>query len=144
MKLIKFSKFFNFFRLNCWRKVYRWLTKFKILFKSKTFKLKTVLYSLMFNVHANSGYIADTLMEPLFWFVDRFTKILGPFFVAIVILLISLYVSIAYLIGLPFWWNRNKTILTIALLLGNYILVNVIFHYYMALTTSPGYPPQVR
>ena len=26
----------------------------------------------------DQGYIADVCMEPMFWFVDNFTKFLGP------------------------------------------------------------------
>ena len=43
--------------------------------------------SLFYNDHLSSDYIFDTLMAPAFYFVDQFTAILGPLFVALVIFL---------------------------------------------------------
>jgi len=138
--LFRFNQTFLSWR----RKLHPWWTQFKSFIDSKTLKPRIVFCSLFYNYHLDSVYIVDTLMEPLFCFVYSFTKILGPFFVTTVILLISVYVIIAYLIGVPFYWHQSKIVLTLALIIGNYILINVIFHYYMALTTSPGNPPQVR
>ncbi|RWS12342.1 putative palmitoyltransferase ZDHHC16-like protein [Dinothrombium tinctorium] len=104
--------------------------------------VKLVVCSFCYNSHVDSGYVADTLLEPMFWFVDHFTQALGPIFVAMVIAMLTIYVLIAYVIGLPYWWNRNLCVTIIALILGNWLLINVIFHYYMALTTPPGYPPE--
>lgn len=47
-------------------------------FVNKWFLLVLYTKSLFFNYHLSSGYLADTLMEPMFWFVDNFTEILGP------------------------------------------------------------------
>jgi len=97
--------------------------------------------TLFYNDHVDCSYVADTLMEPLFWFVDHFTGRLGPIFVILVIISLVVYVTIAYVVGLGFWLEKSYAITGIALVLGNWILVNVSFHYYMALTTSPGHPP---
>ena len=43
--------------------------------------------SLFYNEHISSDYIFDTLMAPAFYFVDQFTAILGPLFVALVFFL---------------------------------------------------------
>lgn len=40
--------------------------------------LKMLFLSIFHNEFADWYYIGDTLMEPMFWFVDHFTKILGP------------------------------------------------------------------
>jgi len=81
------------------------------------------------------------LFEPMFWFVDHFTDALGPVFVIAVTLALATFVAIAYAIGIPFWAERSYFILIVGLTIGNYLLINVVFHYYMALTTPPGNPP---
>ncbi|XP_074594488.1 palmitoyltransferase ZDHHC16 isoform X2 [Brevipalpus obovatus] len=119
--------------------------KFPALYIIRKYQLlKITFLSLFYNEQADFNYCVDTLLEPIYWFVDNYTKALGPFFVFVVVSLLSSFVVIAYLIGLPFWLERSPTITAIALVLGNYILINVVFHYYMALKTSPGYPPQDR
>ena len=54
---------------------------------------RITLLSLFYNEHLSGDYVFDTLMQPAFWFVDHFTKILGPLFVLLVIFLtvIELY-----------------------------------------------------
>lgn len=81
-------------------------------------------------------------MEPMFWFVDHFTKILGPICVAGVLILASSIIAICYIIGLPYYIRWNTSMLWMALIIGHWLLINCIFYYYMAFTTEPGYPPQ--
>lgn len=64
--------------------------------------------------------------------------------VILVIFLTAFVVAIAYWIGLPYWWNNNKILTIFLLIFGNWLLVNVIFHYYMGVTTSPGLPAPVN
>lgn len=99
--------------------------------------------SLMFNQHLSQGYVADVLMEPLIKVLDGkfFRKVLGPLFVVVVIVLTSIYVFICYWIGLPWFWRRSQELTIVLLIVGNWLLVNVVFHYYMAVTTDPGSPP---
>ena len=104
--------------------------------------LRISVYSLFYNDHVDSGYVIDTLMEPMFWFVDNFTKSLGPIFVVLVIATLFIYVSIAWIVGFPFWYERSKIVLILGIFIGNWILVNASFNYYMALTTPPGSPPE--
>jgi len=80
--------------------------------------------SLFYNEHISSDYIFDTLMAPAFYFVDQFTAILGPLFVALVFFLTTSVVFIAYWIGLPYYLQYKN-----------------FFHFLMALTLSPGKPP---
>lgn len=61
----------------------------------------------------------------------------------LVIVTLFVFVSIAYVIGLTWWLERSYIIAAIALILGNWILVNVVYHYYKALTIPPGNPPEV-
>ena len=51
-------------------------------------------------------------------------------------------VSIAYCVGLPYWWNKSPTSTVILLVIGNWILINVCFHYYMGVKIMAGDPPQ--
>ena len=82
-----------------------------------------------------SGYIvwliSDSSVSPL------------QIFVCAVVLLTSLFVYIAYTIGIPYWRERSPPTLVILFIVGHWILINVVFHYYYALTTSAGHPPQV-
>uniref|UniRef100_A0A6B2E9F6 Palmitoyltransferase n=1 Tax=Phlebotomus kandelakii TaxID=1109342 RepID=A0A6B2E9F6_9DIPT len=98
--------------------------------------------SLMYNHHLNQSYVSDVCMEPIFWFVDNFTHLLGPFFVVGVACLTSAVVFISYWIGLPYWWEKNREATVILVIVGNWLLVNVVFHYYMAVVTPPGHPPE--
>ncbi|KAF2884870.1 hypothetical protein ILUMI_21289 [Ignelater luminosus] len=98
--------------------------------------------SLTYNHFMEQSYAADVCMEPMFWFVDNFTHAIGPLFVVAVICLTASVVCIAYWIGLPYWWNRSPLTCIILLIVGHWLLINISFHYYMAVITPPGYPPQ--
>jgi len=63
--------------------------------------------------------------------------------VILVILLTTFVVAIAYWIGVPYWWNNNKIFTVFLIIFGNWLLINVIFHYYMGVTTPPGFPTSV-
>lgn len=98
--------------------------------------------SLMYNEHLNQSYIADVLIEPLIKVLDGkyFKKILGPCFVVAVTCLTSAYVFICYYVGLPWWWKRSQETTVLLMIVGNWLLVNVVFHYIMAVRTDPGSP----
>lgn len=140
---------------------------------SKAIKLVvSFVQSLFFNEQVNVHYVLDTLLfDPLFWFIDHYLKHLGPLFVIIVFVMLLVFVLIAYAIGMcspaiwsllfalsyrtfsyfdsylckgiPFWYDRSPTVLAIAFPLGHWLLLNVSWNYYKALTTSPGYPSEV-
>jgi len=42
------------------------------------FVFRLTMYSLFYNSLTSWSTVADTLMEPLFWFVDHFVRYLGP------------------------------------------------------------------
>ena len=74
------------------------------------FRLKVILVSLLslvYNDHMSRSYVFDTLMEPAFWFVDSFAKVLGPLFVVGVVILKTSVVVIAYVVGLPYYWEHK-------------------------------------
>lgn len=121
--------------------------------------------SLFYNHHLNQSYVSDVCLEPIFWFVDNFTHLLGPvsepmnpppvsclllilhpplyqIFVVGVILLTTTVVFIAYWIGLPYWWATNRPVTVLLVIFGNWLLLNVSFHYYKAVVTPPGDSPR--
>ena len=63
-------------------------------------------------------------------------------FVILVWVLMAFLSGVAYVIGLPLYWNYSIPLTIFAVVLGHWILVNIAFHYYMALTTPPGNPPE--
>lgn len=65
------------------------------------------------------------------------------FFVIVETLLISSIVVIAHLIGLPYYWQKSQFMTVFLVIIGYWLLINVLFHYYMAVLTPPGYPPPV-
>lgn len=91
----------------------------------------------------NQSYFSDVAMEPIFWFVDNFTHLLGPFFVIGVACLTSAVVFVAFWIGLPFWWNKSPAATVFLIILGHWLLLNVVFHYWKACVIPPGNPPEV-
>uniref|UniRef100_A0AAG5D277 Palmitoyltransferase n=1 Tax=Anopheles atroparvus TaxID=41427 RepID=A0AAG5D277_ANOAO len=103
---------------------------------------KQCIRSLTYNHHMNQSYASDVCMEPIFWFVDNFTHLLGPFFVFAVICLTTAVVAICYWIGLPYWWNRNPYTTVFLLSVGHWLLLNVVYNFYKAASTSPGFPPE--
>lgn len=115
---------------------------FRSLIQYEWSKFKITIKSLFYNSFLDQSYVADVLMEPVFWFVDNFTKFLGPFFVAAVCGILASVVLICYIIGLPYWWRKSPETTVFLLIFGNWLLINVIFHYYMGCTVSPGLPPQ--
>jgi len=108
-----------------------------------TFKtLKIHFLTLFYNSHISKDYIFDTLIQPAFWLVDQSTSLVGPLFVIAVTILTFTVIFIAFLIGLPYYLQHKHFLLTASLIvLGHYLMLNIGFNYWMALTTHPGLPP---
>ncbi|XP_033210094.1 palmitoyltransferase ZDHHC16 isoform X2 [Belonocnema kinseyi] len=125
----------------------KWFLKKTSLFNwfnigQKCMRLQIIIKSLFYNEFLSWSYVCDICLEPIFWFVENFTTSLGPVFVAIVSLLKVFIIFIAYWIGLPYWWNKSHATTGILLIIGNWLLINVCFHYYMGVNVMAGYPPQ--
>ena len=105
----------------------------------KRTKLKCL--SLVYNEHLSWSYLADSMIEPLFWIIDHCTHLLGPIFALFVALLKLSVVIIAYVIGLPVYWQKSPLLAVILVIAGQYFKVNLFFHYWLALTLRPGAPP---
>lgn len=65
-------------------------------------------------------------------------------FVAGVAALTSAVVYTAHWIGLPFYWQKSPIATVFIAIFGYWLLINVFFHYCMAVATEPGFPPDVR
>ncbi|XP_069940744.1 palmitoyltransferase ZDHHC16 isoform X1 [Cherax quadricarinatus] len=98
--------------------------------------------ALFYNEFVNMSYVLEVFMEPMVWIVDHFTKVLGPILVGGVITLTSSVVSIVYIIGLPYYWQKSPILTCFLIVLGHWLLINVIFHFTMAAITDPGTPPK--
>ncbi|XP_063980173.1 palmitoyltransferase ZDHHC16 isoform X1 [Diachasmimorpha longicaudata] len=111
-------------------------------FKTKWRRFIIASNTLFYNDFMSWGYACDIVMEPICWFVENFTAVLGPILVAMVTTLTAAIVYIAYYIGLPYWWGKSPLSTILLLLIGNWLLINVCFHYYMGVRVPAGYPPQ--
>ncbi|CAH2323022.1 palmitoyltransferase ZDHHC16 isoform X1 [Pelobates cultripes] len=99
--------------------------------------------SLAYNSFTNSDVIIDSLFEPIYWLVDHVTRWFGIVFVALVIILTSSIVLIVYICVLPLILQTYSTSwICWHVCYGHWNLIMIVFHYYKAITTSPGYPPQ--
>uniref|UniRef100_A0A8D0EG85 Palmitoyltransferase n=1 Tax=Strix occidentalis caurina TaxID=311401 RepID=A0A8D0EG85_STROC len=103
------------------------------------------LRSLLYNSFTNGDVVLDSLFEPVYWLVDHVTRWFGVVFVALVIGLTSSIVAIVYICLLPLILQTyTPAWICWHLAYGHWNLIMIVFHYYMAITTSPGHPPQTK
>uniref|UniRef100_A0A4W4E1H4 Palmitoyltransferase n=1 Tax=Electrophorus electricus TaxID=8005 RepID=A0A4W4E1H4_ELEEL len=107
--------------------------------------ISLIMQSLCYNSLTNSDVVTDSLFEPVFWMVDILTRWFGKVFVFLVVTLTSSVLLIAYVSILPLAL-RTYSIGWIAwhVCYGHWNLVMIVFHYYKATRTSPGYPPKMK
>ena len=115
---------------NYWRTLRRLLHVFSFTWKSMTY-----------NAARPAHHYLDAAFEPLFWFVDKTTSYMGVIFVVLVTLLTSSVVMCWYMFLFPVIQTYSTPWLLFHYVLAHYLLVNIIFHYYQAVTTNPGLPP---
>lgn len=53
-------------------------------------------------------------------------------------------IGVTYYLGFPYWWSVSPEITCVLLIIGHWLLINVVFNFYMAWITAPGHPPQVK
>ncbi|XP_035656343.1 palmitoyltransferase ZDHHC16A-like isoform X1 [Oncorhynchus keta] len=107
--------------------------------------LKLMVNSLYYNSLTNSDVVMDSLMEPIFWMVDLLTRWFGAVFVCLVVILTSSILLIAYVGLLPLILNTySPPWIVWHIGYGHWNLIMIVFHYYKATKTSPGYPPTVK
>ncbi|XP_051958992.1 palmitoyltransferase ZDHHC16B isoform X1 [Xyrauchen texanus] len=106
---------------------------------------KVIMKSLYFNVLNNSDTVLDCAFEPIYWLVDNLTRWFGVVFVSLVIALTSSVVIIVYLCVLPIIFSTYPFHWILwHLCYGHWNLLMVVFFYYKATTTHPGFPPQEK
>ncbi|XP_058263218.1 palmitoyltransferase ZDHHC16B isoform X2 [Hemibagrus wyckioides] len=106
---------------------------------------KIIFNSLYFNVLTNWDTVLDSIFEPVYWLVDNLTRWFGVVFVCMVIALTTSVVLIVYLCVLPLIVRTYPAHWILwHLCYGHWNLVNIVFHYYKAITTSPGRSPQEK
>lgn len=99
--------------------------------------------SLYFNALTTWDTVLDCVFEPVYWLVDNLTRWFGVVFVGLVMVLTSSVVLVVYLCVLPLILSTYPTHWILwHLCYGHWNLLMVVFHYYKAITTSPGCPPQ--
>ncbi|XP_042314741.1 palmitoyltransferase ZDHHC16 isoform X2 [Sceloporus undulatus] len=99
--------------------------------------------SLVYNSFADSDTALDALFEPIYWLVDHVTRWFGVVFVALVITLTTSVVCIVYIYLLPLILQTYPVAWIFwHFIYGHWNLIMIVFHYYMAITTQPGCPPQ--
>ena len=115
--------------------------KVKLSYK-ELFKLwfKTLFYHTSFSW----SYTMDTIVEPMFWFVDHFVVFLGRFFVFIVVFLVSTVIVIAHLIGIPVYWRQSPFLTLFLFGIGYWIIMNLFFHFVQAVRVSAGLPNNLK
>nr|XP_033797415.1 palmitoyltransferase ZDHHC16 isoform X1 [Geotrypetes seraphini] len=103
------------------------------------------LLSLVYNSFTNSDVVIDSLFEPIYWLVDHMTRWFGVVFVALVIVLTSSIVLIVYICVLPLILQTYTAgWISWHLSYGHWNLLMIVFHYFKAITTDPGYPPKAK
>ncbi|XP_063526161.1 palmitoyltransferase ZDHHC16 isoform X9 [Pongo pygmaeus] len=106
---------------------------------------KVCLRSLLYNSFGGSDTAVDAAFEPVYWLVDNVIRWFGVVFVVLVIVLTGSIVAIAYLCVLPLILQTYSVPrLCWHFFYSHWNLILIVFHYYQAITTPPGYPPQGR
>ncbi|XP_053548549.1 palmitoyltransferase ZDHHC16 isoform X1 [Bombina bombina] len=106
---------------------------------------KFCIVSLSYNSFTNSDVVIESLFEPIYWLVDHVTRWFGIVFVGLVIVLTSSIVLIVYICVLPLIVQTYSTAwICWHLTYGHWNLIMIVFHYYKAITTPPGYPPKAQ
>lgn len=117
--------------MNIWRKI-----------KQHVYVLYFTFKSLTYNSSRPKHHYIDACFEPLFWFIDNIASYMGLLFVIAVTVLTSSVVCLWYLFLLPVLKTYSTTRLIFHVVLAHYLLINIVFHYFKAVFTCPGTPPQ--
>lgn len=101
------------------------------------------MFTLCYNQFTNLNTAMETAMEPLFWFVDHFTKYIGPIMVTLVVVLTTMVVTVFYICVFPHIWYQTEMFwVMVHFVFAHWLLINIIFNYIMAAFTCPGLPPE--
>lgn len=95
-------------------------------------RLEYVLRSLTYNINAcDTDYLVDTILNPVLFPLDHLTASLGPFLVAMVVLLLGSVIVVCYVLGIE-WYLRHELhfILSFAFVLGHFLQMSAWWHFY--------------
>uniref|UniRef100_A0A4W5MU56 Palmitoyltransferase n=1 Tax=Hucho hucho TaxID=62062 RepID=A0A4W5MU56_9TELE len=107
--------------------------------------LRLMVDSLYYNTLTNSDVVMDSLMEPIFWMVDLLTRRFGAVFVCLVVILTSSILLVVYVVMLPLTFDTySPAWIACHIIYGHWMIIMIIFHYYKATITTPGYPPTMK
>ncbi|CAG0897466.1 unnamed protein product [Darwinula stevensoni] len=101
--------------------------------------------SLFYNEHFQNGdrwgYGLEIILTPVFLFINCFSRSLGWLFVGGVVFFTGFVIFIAHWIGIPYYWEKSPVLCISLIILGYWLMINIIFHFTMGVLVSPGYPP---
>lgn len=112
--------------------------KIKHLFHLVFFTIK----SLSFDSSRPARAYFDAMIEPVYWCIDKGTTYIGLLMVVMVSLLTTSVVVFWYKFLLPTILTYSTSWIAFHLILAHYLLINIVFHYYKSVATSPGIPPR--
>ncbi|XP_048406733.1 palmitoyltransferase ZDHHC16B isoform X2 [Stegostoma tigrinum] len=129
--------------LKCLRVGSRWRSKLFHQVKALWNYTKLCINSLVYNSFTNNDVVLDSLFEPIYWLVDHVTRWFGVVFVILVIILTTTIVMIVYICVLPVIVSTYPVGWIVwHLCYGHWNLIQIVFHYYKAVQTHPGYPTE--
>lgn len=102
------------------------------------------LKSLSYDSSRPQRVYFDALLEPIYWFIDKGTTYIGLLMVIMVVLLTTSVVVFWYTFLLPTILNYSTPWVYYHFIVSHYLLINIVFHYYKAVSTSPGKPPTTK
>ncbi|XP_024280117.1 palmitoyltransferase ZDHHC16A isoform X2 [Oncorhynchus tshawytscha] len=107
--------------------------------------LRLMVDSLYYNTLTNSDVVMDSLMEPILWMVDLLTRRFGAVFVCLLVILTTSILLVVYVVMLPVIFDTySPSWIAWHMSYGHWNLVMIVFHYYKATNTAPGYPPTMK
>ena len=74
----------------------------------------------------------------------EFWILFAQIFVVLVILLVTFVVVLTYICILPVKMAHSVSWAVYHFIVGHWLLMNIVFHYFKAAFTNPGHVPQVR
>lgn len=114
------------------------LRKIGRIFHVILFTLKSLTYD---STRQTQDYV-HAAMEPLFWCVDKGTSYVGLVMVVMVTVLTTSVVTLWYMYLRPVINVMSPVWMCGHWLIAHYLLINIVFHYFKAVFTCPGKPPQ--
>ena len=98
--------------------------------------------SLSYDSNRPARAYIDAMMEPVYWCIDKGTTYIGLLMVVMVTILTTSVVVFWYKYLLPTIFTYSNFWFSYHIMVAHYLLINIVFHYYKSVSTSPGLPPK--